>query len=171
MPASGDPVVAADISSLTSYTTTRPLVRLVAQSTQSIANNTNTAITFGVGSEDIDTHNYHDTASNTSRVTPTLAGYYECFGTIMFGARSDYTNTNAWIRKNGVSNLAGGTRNGAGTASQVYTQVAFAIVSCDGVSDYVELVGNQSNGAAAAQLTNNSTQFSCCFEVRYLRPL
>lgn len=175
MAASGDPVVALDLTTLQTYTSARSLVRLVATSTQSLTNNTNTAILFGAGSEDIDTHNYHDTATNTSRVTPTLAGYYECFGTIMFGARTDYTNLNAWIRKSGASNLAGGTRNGGAfgspAGSQVNTGVAFATVSCDGVTDYIELVGNQSNTAAAAQNTNQSSQFSSCLEVRYLRPL
>lgn len=172
MPAAGDKILAADVDDIEEATIDAPLVRLVAQSTQSISNNTNTAITFGASSEDIDTHGYHDTSSNTSRVTPQLEGYYRCYGTITFGARADYTNVNAWIRKNGSSNAAGGQRYGPSSASsQVHTPSAQALIGLNGSTDYVELVGNQSNGAAAAQATNASSQFSCCFEVEFVRPL
>jgi hypothetical protein len=173
MVAAGDRIDAVDVSTIEASTTGKPLVRLVANATQSLSNNTNTAILFAA--EDIDTHGYHSTSVNTSRVTPTLAGYYRCRGTVMLGARSDYTVINAWIRKNGTSNLAGGTRSGGAfgspAGSQVNTAYAEAIVSCDGVTDYVELVGNQANTAAVSTTTNQSSQFSSCFEVEYLRPL
>lgn len=172
MPAAGDKVLAADVDDIEEATTGKPIVRLTAQSTQNMTNNTNTAITFGASSEDIDTHGYHDTTSNTSRVTPTKEGYYIVYGVVMFGARADYTNVSAWIRKNGSSNLAGGQRFGPSSASsQVHSPAARAIVACNGTTDYVELVGIQVNAAVATQATNNSSQFSCMLEVTYDRPL
>src|SRR4051812_6538784 len=85
MVAAGDPVESADITTITDYTTGKPLVRLTQQAAQSIAT-TNTAITFGASSEDIDTHGFHDTVTNNTRVTPTVAGYYRISATYISAA-------------------------------------------------------------------------------------
>lgn len=172
MPFAGDPVYASDVETIADYTTQRPLVRLIQQAAQSIPHNTNTAVTFGAGSEDIDTHNFHDVTTNPSRVKPTIAGYYRCRATTLHGSRTDYTAINGWIRKNGTGNLAPAHRYGPSTSStQVQTTIAEAIVACDGVTDYVESVVLQGNTAAVAQSTNLSSQFSSVFEVEFLRPL
>lgn len=173
MPSAGDPIAANDTSSLISSSSGKALVRLVQQSAQSIPHNTATVLTFGAGSEDIDTNNYHDTSTNPSRVTPTVAGYYLCRGLYMTSGNTDYSLTDCWIRKTASSNLAGGTRDGRATlgASNTLSAACFATVTCDGVTDYIELMVLHINGAAAARNTNASSQFSSCLEVEFLRPL
>lgn len=167
----GGIVHAADITDLIALTTARPLVRLVANSTQSLADATAVAITFAT--EDIDTHGFHSTSVNTSRITPTIAGYYRVRGTVLFGARADYADLNCWIRLNGSSNLAPAYRGGfAGiTTSSVETGIAEVIVSLNGTTDYVELVAQQNNTANVAQVTNQSSQFSSGLELEFLRSL
>src|SRR3954468_11747801 len=159
MVAAGDPVKATDVSGISDLTTARPVVRLVQVTGQNAANNTTIAITFGAGSEDIDTHGFHDTAVNTSRVTPTIAGYYECRGSVVFGARADYQIMDGFFRKNGATIIpAGGRRSENGATTNTY-QVAgaiFAIVSMNGTTDYMELLGVQTNTAAATPLTSVS---------------
>ena len=174
MPNSGDPVLAIDSQSIVASTTGRPLIRLVQQTTQTLADNTAVAMQFGAGSEDIDTHNYHDTATNNTRITPTLAGYYRFDFSVMFGARADYANYNAWIRKNGSSNMAPAFRaswNATGASSNAPTAADSVIVAMDGVSDYVELIAQQDNIANVSSSTNASVQFSSTLQGEYLRPL
>jgi hypothetical protein len=167
----GAPIASADITAVQGYTTGKPLVRLVASATQSLPFNTATALTF-TGSEDIDTHNFHDPVTNSSRVTPTIAGYYTARGTVFHGSRTDYSLTDAWVRKNGATNLAPSGRHSKGTtASQADTAQVTVLVQFNGTTDYVELVAIQQNGASAAQVTNQSSQFSSVFELVFERPL
>lgn len=167
--AAGDNAYWSDVADLIE----KPMVRLVAQSAQSLTDNTATAITFGASSEDFDTHNFHDTSSNTSRVTPTVAGYYRCRGAVLFGARNDYAVVNCWIRVNGSSNKPSAWRAGYGVpgSAQVQTGLCEVVVSLNGSTDYVELVAQQDNTANAAVALNQSGQYSSTLEVEYLRPL
>lgn len=183
MVAAGDPVESADITTVEDYTIRKPLVRLIAQSTQTLADNTQTAILFGVGSEDIDTHGFHDTGSNTARITPTVAGYYTARCTLFQSALVNGTTMDVNVRKNGVSNLTPASRLGGAAAHTVTTSGAPStigganawsistqcLVSLNGSTDYVEMVARQdSNGSDD---TNNSSQFTSAFELIFERPL
>lgn len=164
----GEDVLAAQINQLL----LKPIVRLVAQSTQSIPHNTNTAIQFGSGSEEIDTHNFHDVTTNNTRVTPTISGYYECKGAVAHGADADYTAVNSWIRFSGASNKAPAWRNQPVQLSAITMAHCFATVAIDATAgDYIELMALQTNTSTGANNTNQSSQFSCALEVIYLRPL
>jgi hypothetical protein len=167
--AAGATIDATDITALQGYTTGRPLVRLIASGTQSIPHNTQTALTF-TGAEDIDTHGYHDTATNTSRVTPLTAGYYRARGVVYFGTRADYTLLEASIGKNGTT-IAPSGRRIPPLITGVQAVEAVAIVSVNGTTDYIEVYGLHINSAAAAQVTNQSGRFSSVLEVEFLRPL
>lgn len=170
MPASGDKILAADVDDLGDYTIRAPLVRLIQQAAQSIPHNTNTAATFGASSEDIDTHGFHDTASNTSRITPTVAGYYLLTGCYVTVAAADYTNIGCSIFKNGAS--AGiWDRRGPNVTNVVKTAYCDAILSANGSSDYFELDVYHTNGAVAARNTSTGTGFATTFEAIFLRPL
>jgi hypothetical protein len=76
MVAAGDPVESTNITTVEDYTIRKPLVRLIQSVVQSIPHDTDTAFTFTAGSEDIDTHGFHDETTNPSRITPSVAGYY-----------------------------------------------------------------------------------------------
>lgn len=168
MPNAGDRVKATDYP--TTYTTARPLIRLVANATQSIPHNVATALSWPAGTEDFDTAGYHDTTTNTSRITPLLAGYWAFDGTVLFGARADYTNINAWIRVNAATNLAPAWRMEPAALSQTSTCRGYAEVLMNGTTDYIELMAQHANSAAAAQVTNQSSQFSSALHGRFLRP-
>src|SRR3982750_3036163 len=84
MVAAGDIVYASDVQTVKDYTTGRPLVRLIQQVAQSVTSQVTpaTAVTFGASSESIDTHGFHDTVTNNTRITPNIAGYYRATGIV-----------------------------------------------------------------------------------------
>jgi hypothetical protein len=153
----------------------KPIGRIVANSTQSLADNTITAIAFA-GTDDIDTHAQHDPSSNNTRVTPNVAGYYKFKGTVMFASRDDYNDVNSWIRKNGGTNLAPAFRlpyatdSGNALFPGVISAPCEATQSMNGTTDYIELVAQQNNAANVSSNTNQSNQFSSTLEWEYLGP-
>lgn len=167
MVAAGDRVDAADITSIENYTTERPLVVLVQATVQSISDATDTAITFGTGSEEIDTHGFHSDTTNTSRVTPTVAGYYRVFGKFHIGARADFSTITAFVFKNG--GVVTRERVGPNATALSRTVTVTKILSLNGSTDYVELYGNQDNAANVAVSTSTGS-FACTLEVEFLRP-
>lgn len=166
----GGIVQSADVTALAALTTGRPLVRLIAQATQSLASATNVAIAFASGSEDIDTHNYHDPSTNNSRITPLTAGYWRFTGTLWLAGAATLTSFYVGIAKNGTNQnplnrikpVANSTAQSAQTTS---------ILQMNGSGDYAELIGNQTDSGAAARLTTTGTGTVCCLEAEFLRPL
>lgn len=170
MPAAGEKVIADDLDAVEDYTIRGPIVRLIQQAAQSFTDSTEAAVTFGVGSEDIDTHGFHDTASNTSRITPTVAGYYSLSGVYITVARTDYNTIGAGIGKNGT--VAGPrARIGPNAVSASRTATVNTILSANGTTDYFELFGVQDNVANAAVLTAVGGSFASAIECVFLRPL
>lgn len=125
-----------------------PVVRLVQQAAQSMANATNTAITFGAGSEEIETHPWHDTAANTSRITPTKAGRYRVKGTVSVAANTTVSLLAAFIAKNGVAVQPFSRSKPAVVSASTVSHDVSAIVELNGTTDYVEVYGNQTSGGA-----------------------
>jgi hypothetical protein len=170
MPAAGDPLVSSDTIAVEDYTIRKPLVRLVQAVAQALTNNTDAAITFTT--EDIDTHGFHDNATNNSRITPSLAGYYQVTGRVVFSGDNDFTILQARIARNGSvqaaieRNLNPGTSSSAGRAAS-----ASGIFSANGTTDYFELWGLQANTSAAATPTNIGGSFASTLECIFLRPL
>lgn len=148
-----------------------PMGRLLQTTVQSgIASAAATAATFGAGSEDLDTHGFHDTAVNTSRVTPNVAGWYRVNGGVALAGATDYTSIEVRVRKNGATNLAPATKYSSGAGSLTQVAVASALVSCNGSGDYFELVF-QANKTAGTVATVISSQYTTVLEWEYVRPL
>lgn len=169
----GVPPDIADILALVQASSGKPLVRLVQQAAQSIASATDVAITFGAGSEDVDTHGFHDTSTNTTRVTPTVPGWYRLNGTVWMAADTDVINLIVGFGRNG-SQMAPKNRlvlQSTATASIPRSFNATAMLSANGTTDYFELYVAQQQAAAAALNTLASGSTSSVFEVEYLRPL
>lgn len=166
--AAGDPIKATDINTIQQSSSTKPLVRLVQQVVQSIpASSVQTALLFGAGSEDIDTDNFHDTATNTSRITPTVAGYYRLNGVYYTG--SNAAALTACIAKNGTRVAAG---SGEGAIAAGVARGIFAgpvILSANGSTDFFEI--HVSQNTVSAVNTNVSVQFASILEAEFLRPL
>ena len=161
----------ADYAALAAASLSRPLVRLVAQSAQSIPNSADTAITFGAGSEDIDTHGFHDTSVNISRITPSVAGYYQLSGNVWYVSDADVISYYAMIAKNGspASRSRVVLPSTATTGSRSIN--AFAVLPANGTTDYFELLTNQTQAAVAALSTSATGTFTSVLECVFLRPL
>lgn len=104
-----------------------------------------TTITFSA--EDHDTAGMHSTATNTSRISATVAGYYLVKGTVYFAA-STATQIQARVLKNGVTTGIPGLRDKKNPTSG---QDALATASGTlylNAGDYLELQGYQDSGAA-----------------------
>jgi hypothetical protein len=159
----------ADVASVDS----RPRARLVAQATQSIAHNTATALQFGASSETLDASNWHDTVTNNTRLTPTIQGWYEVWGAVALGNRTDYITMYSWIRQNGSTAIPPATKPplpSVQIASTNMLPVTPVTVFMNGSTDYLELMTQHTNGAAVAQLTALSFQFASTFELKLAYP-
>lgn len=145
----------------------RPSVSLVQISGQSIANTTNTAITFT--GEIVDTHGWHSTSVNTTRVTPTVAGYYLCIGQVAWTANTT-GDRSCKFRKNG-SALDGAPYGSAaalnGAAFLHGTVSAMAVIQCNGATDYIELWATQNSGGALSTVYV-STDVSSVMTIFYM---
>lgn len=146
-------------------TAEKPIGRVTQSVAQSLADATFTAITFTT--QEYDTHDFHSTSSNTSRITPTLAGYYRFTGTVSFEGTATPVAVDAHWRKNG-SNSAAGTSRVIGATTILGVQVT-ATIAMDGVSDYMELMGRQDS--AGADNTQVNLPITSVAEWEFVRPL
>ncbi len=160
-----------DYNTLANYTIYRPLVKLVAQSAQNLNSATLTAILFGAGSEDIDTHGFHDPVSNTSRITPNVPGYYRFSGTLWLSGAVTLQHFYAGVSKNGtLQNPINRVKPNTATTAAQSAQTGL-ILPMNGSTDYVELIGNQTDSGAAVRATTTGAGTVCVFEAEFLRPL
>lgn len=152
---SGDVIYASDFD--------RPKVRLVQQSggTQTI-NTTDTTVTFGTGSEDYDTHGWHDETVNNSRITVDRDGYVEFYGSIVVNANTTVTALMCSLFKNG-SVLPGIGRDKPSTNNLSHSAEGSWRVECV-AGDYFELIGST---AGASVTTISSGRFASVFEAEY----
>jgi hypothetical protein len=167
----GDELAAADLEKLNVTTVAKPIGRLIQQpASQALADNTAVAVTFGTGSTVYDTNSFHSESSNTTRVTPSIAGYYRFSGVVFFETEASPVVASANFRFNGTTNLAAAWR--AGTASiglQAFSGLTQVTIAMNGTTDYVELMALQDS--AGADNTNTSVHFSSTLEWEFIRPL
>ncbi len=111
---------------------------------QSINNNTFTAITFN--SEDYDTDTFHDTSTNTSRITiPSgKGGKYLITGVIIFQDNATNDRT-VYLYKNGVSDQELFAMKNAGGFN---TSNGLSFVKVLTAGDYIEVFALQNSGGA-----------------------
>lgn len=144
----------------------KPVGVLIQQSGQSITNGSAAALTFGSGSELIDTHNFHDVTTNNTRVTPTVAGYYRFTGHVNFPAAT-FTQMGMAISKNGTR-LAPQTILRPDPASGSSTAQTTVVALANGTTDYFEAVASQFSGSS--QTTGVSATFESTFAWDYIGP-
>ena len=169
----GDIIFAADINAVAAASSEKPMVRLVASGTQSIPDATQTAVLFSA--EEWDTHGFHSTSVNTSRITPTVAGKYTFNATYYTSGNTDYVTTDVAVGKNGTAGLATAPaerRAYSTPATQVTNAHSLQVVvtlEANGTTDYFEMIVFQDS--AGAKNTNQSARFTGVFECVYERPL
>lgn len=130
---------------------------LVASGTQSLTNNTWTAILMD-GTEVFDEENAHSSVTNPSRYTAVYDGIYEVSGCVSFAANAT-GGRGAAVAKNGTR-IQGGTSNintntSAGTVCSVDTPTVLVSL---GTGDYVEIHGIQ---LSTASLNTNVQSDNC----------
>lgn len=165
----GGDTAASDYNGLRAATDAKPIGRLVQATAQSIPNNADTAITFATGSTATDPYSFHSETTNTTRVTPTVAGWYRIYGSVMWAApAAAWTTLRAAI-------LRGGTAQGGRKAYGPNNTLAqrscdcWALLDMNGSTDYFELSGYQNSGAAV--LTTVGSSFVSILEWEYVRAL
>jgi hypothetical protein len=149
-----DPVLAVDINAWSQG----DCVRLVQAVAQSLATNANTAITFGAGSEDIDTNDLHSTTVNTSRITIKVAGYYRVTATLWLSAAtfSDIQIQNNVAKNGSVIPPTVRTRHTSATSTARNT-MQVSVLQQAAVGDYFEMIGYQNTGGGLNTQTGGST--------------
>lgn len=112
---------------------------------------TNTvAALIPLAGELIDNSNGHSNAVNPSRYVPTIAGYYECDGMVLFVGNTAGDRT-CHFRLNGVQPGTGASlggmpaMNGAGFLPGC-CYAAPTTILCNGTTDYIELWATQNTG-------------------------
>lgn len=163
----GQVVDETDWTYIADRTYRRPIGRINRPTAQALADATWVAIQFTV--EEYDTHGYHSTSSNTTRITPTQAGVYTFLGSGMFEAQATGTYSDVFFRKNGTDHYSGGSRVPILSGTSAHGGVAFATIEMNGSTDYVELTLRQDS--AGADNTNTTTPFIPVVEWQFVRDL
>lgn len=167
--AAGDPILASTINALISYGLNKPSGRIRQGTAQTgIASGATTAVTFAAADE-VDTGGFHDTVTNNTRVTPTVAGLYRVSGGVSIAGQTDFTQVQGWIGRNGSSNLAPAHRINPGTSSQTLVLPTSAMVQVNGSTDYFELYFSATRSGAGNVATAVSSQFACVLEWEWIR--
>lgn len=146
-------------------------IRLVQQTGQSLGNGSPTPLTYGSSSEIFHFNNgtsWHSTSSNTSRVTPDVAGWYTCVGHLaMANGATAYTQLVSSIAKNGTrDDPQAVTRPDSGTSGS--SASVTVDIYCNGTTDYIEHLGTQISSGSNS--TNASANFRSTFTVKLWRP-
>lgn len=118
--------------------------RCTRTASQSVPNNTSTAIAFN--SELYDTDDIHDNSTNPSRLVCKTAGKYAIGGTLNFSADSNGLRQ-IQIRRNG-GNLIAVQRVGSVNTSGPSHALSVSTVFNLAINDYVELEGFQNSGSS-----------------------
>lgn len=114
-----------------------------------VASGTTTTVLFD--QEDYDPLGWHSTSSDTNRVTPTLAGWYQAFAIAAWDADTDFTTLTTTIRKNGATLTPTAAQNGSNTGGGGNTpaaSVASPLISMNGTTDYIDMSVRQTNTSA-----------------------
>lgn len=118
-----------------------PICTATQATLQTITTATQTAITLDA--ETFDPYGMHSTSSNPSRVTATVAAWYECSGTVAFVSGTG--DRQVGLRVNGttfVPGSYGALVPGAVVAGVVVPTIPVFL----NIGDYVELMGRQASG-------------------------
>lgn len=143
----------------------RPVCRLVLPANQAIATSTPTLILFGSSSETMDDLGWHDTSTNTSRITPKYAGRYAVKGWSTVSANTTGSRR-LQILKNGVG-YGGAHQKQADAAGPSQCDV-WDVVEADGVLDYFELTAFQASGTGLSLVGVGDAFGGCGFVMVFL---
>lgn len=142
------------------------ICRVYKSAHQSINSGTPTAITFD--SEVLDTDTLHDTVTNNSRLTASIAGKYYVWGICQFAGNNAGANTGQmvgfYLYKNAALESLGNFLPYPNANGDTPICTGGVVISL-AASDYVEMYGYQSTGGAWNVLGGNNynTQFGMVY--------
>lgn len=112
------------------------------------ANNTNINIgaTSYLYTEKYDAYGWHSTSSNTSRIIPTVAGFYQLSGYVTFG--SNATGVLRRIQANVNGSTIGAVGGSPATGTGLQTPAISLVTYLNGSTDYVEFAAFQDSGGS-----------------------
>ena len=125
----------------------------VQTSTQSVANATDTPITFTT--ENVDSNGGHSTSSNTSRFTPTVSGYYLVVGQVGYANGSSTGRRGAKILRNGSGVTGTQILLSSGDDASILSIPVSGMVYLNGSTDYVEIAAIQDSGGSMNTTTGS----------------
>jgi hypothetical protein len=137
-------------------------VSLVKSAVQAVANATDTAITWNT--EDYDTSAFHDTTTNTDRITIPAgkAGYYLIEARVSFAANATGIRS-VTVKKNGSTAVCGADLNNQGSSASAVL-IQSRVISA-AVADYFHLNAYQTSGGSLN--TDNAAGYTF-FTMTYL---
>jgi hypothetical protein len=159
-------LLTADLLNLATYRPVCSLHQTVSQTGIAVT----TDVILSYTTEDVDQEGWHDNVTNNSRITPTLAGYYEVTVIGTWVASTTISSTFASIYKNGAQySRAGNDKPNATSALSLSTPTFTDVVLIDPVAgDYLQSAIQYSG--TGPQATNVTGSGQSKFIVRYLGP-
>jgi hypothetical protein len=150
---------------------TIPLTRLVQQASQTgLASGATVSLTFGAGSEVIDSDNFHDTSVNNTRVTPNRPGWYRVVVKGVAEFNSAIISQNVAVLKNGsVTDRSGNHRPNAQNINS--GTILESWVDCNGSTDYIEGAMSCATTGAVTWNTNAAAATQSTLTVEWVRDL
>lgn len=145
------------------FTLAVPVLAVYQGTTQSLTNNTWTAI--NMDNTVLDTYGGHSNVTNNSRYTAQVAGIYVVQGTVAF-ASNNANMRGARIHKNGSLPYPGFTTFNQAATSDVCSYTTPLTPISLVVGDYVEVYGNQLSGGALSTVAR--TDVACSMTVFWL---
>jgi hypothetical protein len=166
-----DTVLTADSSTATGLKWAAPSagasfngVLLSNASNVSIANNTDTKITWAT--EEFDTNSYHSTVSNTSRITVPSTGYYAITWTIAWAYNSTGRRIQSLFKNgNGIVQFPFGADGASSYANNTPSRTITLYLTA---SDYLEVNVFQNSGGALNAIGNDGGLIHSSFAAQYL---
>lgn len=155
----GDVVNAADLNAIDPRQMPRCTVK--ASGTPSVSIPTGGG-PVAMNTEILDPLNWHDNATNNSRITPTIPGFYTVIGNVQLAGGTGGTNPRRWaaIRVNGSTQYFGTVFPASAGAVNLGMQVVVPDLQLNGSTDYVELMAGQDSGSAILIGDFGSTRLS-----------
>lgn len=132
--------------------------------TQAVSDSTATTVTFN--SEEYDTSSFHDTGSNTGRMTVPTTGYYRMTAYVYFDAVQNDVQIIQFL-KNGTTLLRSQTTSDSASGAAGNIGMINHTTASLSASDYVEVrVYNFGHAATIGDSSNSEQQ--CFFEIQFL---